>query len=238
MRRNSRVEQVNKKRYERNIFLALAGIIIVFLIFFFFGVPILVNLSLFAENLQNKDYEQILDKKDINYVAPPIINPLPIMTNQSKIDLSGSALPDQKVILFLNGEEYGERTIDEDSKFSFKKIPLKEGANKIRAKTVDKNKHESEFSNVVTVTLKKEPPKLDIEQPVDNQVFKSKNKITIKGKTDPGSRITINDFWAIVDSQGNFSYQLNIKDGENKIVITAIDEASNKEQKELTVKKE
>ena len=45
----------------------------------------------------------------------------------------------------------------------------------------------------------------------------------------------MNEFWAIVDAGGNFSYTLPLQNGENTIKVVATDEAGNKTEYEVKV---
>jgi len=57
----------------------------------------------------------------------------------------------------------------------------------------------------------------------------------VHGKTDPNVKVTINDFWAIVDDSGNYSYNLSLKSGDNPIKIVATDDAGNNTEKDLKI---
>jgi bacillopeptidase F len=101
---------------------------------------------------------------------------------------------------------------------------------------VDVSGKESEFSNVLTVAFKSAPPSLNLDSPSDGQSFsKDQNTATVKGVTDPDVKVTVNGFWAITDSQGNFSYDLPLQNGDNKITVIATDMAGNKNEKDIKV---
>ena len=59
--------------------------------------------------------------------------------------------------------------------------------------------------------------------------------IPVRGKVDGSSRVTVNGFWAVVDGSGNFSYNLPLNPGENKITIEVEDDAGNKTKVERKV---
>ena len=64
---------------------------------------------------------------------------------------------------------------------------------------------------------------------------KDQSTVKVLGKTDPGVRVTVNGFWAVIDENNNFSYNLPLQNGENMIKIEAIDQAGNKTEKEIKV---
>ena len=98
------------------------------------------------------------------------------------------------------------------------------------------NEKESDFSNTIITAFKNAPPSLSLNSPTDGQSFsKDQNIASIKGATDTDAKVTINGFWAITDSNGNFSYSLPLQNGENKIRVEAIDIAGNKAIKEIKI---
>lgn len=225
------------KRYQRQtlktLILSVLGIIAILFLLVKFGVPLLANISLFLSNTKNK--QEVTKKKDV-FVAPPVLDALPNATNSAQINVSGTATPGEKINLYINGELEEKTDVQKDHTFVFEKITLKDGENHIQTKSITKDKNESDFSNQYTIVFKKEPPALTIESPSNDQKFSKDDKRTeVKGKTDPNVKVTVNDFWAIVDSDGNFSYTLPLKDGDNTIKVTATDEAGNKTEKEVKV---
>lgn len=63
-------------------------------------------------------------------------------------------------------------------------------------------------------------PTLDVYAPPSDTTT-STSIIKIEGKTDPGATVAVNGDFAPVDSQGNFTYQYTLKDGQNIIEIIA-----------------
>lgn len=236
MKRTSRYETNIHKHYLRNILLSVGGIIIIIIFLIFFGIPFLINLSLFSENFRNTSDTETADKRSIT-LAPPVIDQLPSAIKDNKIDITGYALAADKVYLYLNDKMVEETVTDDESKYSFRKIILKEGANIIKTKSSSGTNSQSGFSRSITIVYKKNPPVLELNSPADNIEIQENqpNRIEIKGKTDSDARVTINDFWAIVDDEGNFSYLFNLQKGENKMKIKAIDEAGNITEKEIKV---
>lgn len=63
-------------------------------------------------------------------------------------------------------------------------------------------------------------PALRVLQPADNSVIAGAF-VTVRGQTDPGMLVSVNDQNIFVDSQGSFSTQLGLTPGPKDIVITA-----------------
>ena len=225
-RLSRRIEQKTKK----NLLLSVLGIILVLLLVFKFGIPLLINLSLFLSG--SKGGEAQLENKAF-FISPPILNSFPQATSSANIIISGISSKDQTIKLYINDGFVEETKTKEDGTFSFEE-EIKLGENTIKVKAVVGDK-ESEFSKSITIALKSAPPSLNVSSPSDSQSFKDQNTVDIQGTTDPDVKITVNGFWAITDSDGSFSYRLPLQSGENKIKITATDIAGNKTEKEIKV---
>lgn len=75
---------------------------------------------------------------------------------------------------------------------------------------------------------------LTITEPLDKSTVNS-SSIIIKGKTSPYADIFVNDSELKAGSDGNFSTNLTLDEGENTIDIAANDDEGNNAEKELTV---
>lgn len=230
----SRLSRRLDKQNQKSIFFSILGIIVVLFILIKFGIPLLINFSLFISNF-NKDSSSIKNNS-LSFVAPPVLDPLFNATPSAEINISGKALPDQTINLYLNGELTDKKETKDKEDFKFENVILKPGENTIMAKAVTEDNKESNFSAPITVIYKKDPPKLEISSPSDGQSFSKEEKsVNVSGKSDADIKVTVNDFWAIVDTEGNFSYTLKLNDGENKIKVAATDQAGNKTEKEIKV---
>ena len=212
------------------------GIAIFFFALFKVGVPFLVNLSFFVSGNQN---DSMSNSNKTTFVAPPYLNSTYDATNSATLkNVSGNALKDHTVNLYVNDEMIDKASVRDDGTFIFENIKLKSGENTIKTKAIRKDEKESNFSNILTIAYKNSAPKLTIDTPGDNQSFSNKdeNPIKVAGKTDSGVKVTVNDFWAVVDSDGNYLYQLKLQNGDNKIMIIATDPAGNTSKTERTVK--
>jgi len=235
--RRSRLNKNFEKKSRRTIILSIIGIIIILFLLFRFGIDILVNFSTFISGSKNS---QNLpgNSNQINYIAPPILNPLVSATNSAQIVISGNASKNQTVDLFINNIQVDQVQANKNGVFVFTET-LKNGDNQIETKT-ENNGKQSDFSNVSNVVYKNSPPTLDVSSPSDGQSFNKNqigtgNTIDVTGKTDPGVSVTVNGFWAVVDDSNNFSYNLTLQNGDNQLKIVAIDQAGNKAEKDLKV---
>jgi hypothetical protein len=230
--RRSRLSRRIDQKTKRNLFLSVLGTILMVIFVFKFGIPLLVNLSLFISGSKNNQEQSKI--QDPSFIAPPILNSFPEATSSAEIIISGVAVKNQTVNLYINGSLVDNVTAKDNGNFSFEET-ISAGNNVIKAKAVVKGK-ESEFSDPIATAFKSAPPSLNVSSPSDGQSFsKDQNIAEVKGTTDADVKVTVNGFWAIVDDSGNFSYSLPLQNGENKIKITAEDIAGNKTEKEIKV---
>lgn len=192
----------------------------------------MVNFALFISGV--KDYDDNAKHEDTSFISAPILNPLPVATNSAEVIISGSASPNQTVILYINDNLVDKTEAQKNGNFSFRQT-LSEKENEIKTKA-ETNGKESEFSQAVNILVKNSPPSLSVDFPTDGESFsKEQNTVEVKGTTDAQIKVTVNDFWAITDQANHFSYILPIKEGENQIKIVATDQAGNKTEKTIRV---
>lgn len=98
---------------------------------------------------------------------------------------------------------------------------------------ISKNKVNTKAINNLTA-LSNNSLNLEIETPQDKAVVSSKT-ILIKGKTAPLADVFINEKETKSDSQGNFSFNYSLDEGENELIIAANDNNGNYAEKVLTV---
>lgn len=227
-RLTKRIEQKTKK----NLTLSILGIVLIVLIVFKFGIPLLVNLSLFLSGAKSNQEQSKI--QDTSFIVPPILNSFPQATTSANVVISGMATKNQTINLYLNGNLIDKINAKDDGSFSFKET-IPSGENTITTKAMV-DSQESNFSNILTIAFKSAPPSLNVSSPTDGQSFsKDQNIAVVKGTTDPDVKVTVNGFWAITDSNGNFSYNFPLQNGDNKLTVAATDVAGNKTGKEIKV---
>ncbi len=232
-KRRSRLSLKTEKRTRKTIFLTSLGILIILILLIKFGINILVGFSVFLAGTKNQALTTSSSSSN-TFIAPPVLNPLPSATNSARIVISGKSQSDKTVKLYINNDLKDTTQADKDGNFSFIQT-LSAGDNRIETKA-DKNNKSSDFSNSFTVFLKNNAPSLTVDFPSNGQSFsKDQNSVNVKGKTDSETSVTVNGFWAIIDENSNFSYNLPLQNGDNQIKITATDQAGNKTEKDLKV---
>ncbi len=229
----SRLRRSVERQTKRTLFLTISGIIVILVLLVIFGIPFLINLSLVFE--KTKDTNATQGTKSETYIQPPVLNEMFSATNSAAINVDGTADEGDSLILYVNDEKKEEIDRPNNKKFTFPDVHLDKGKNTIKVKALsDKNK--SNFSNELAVSFIIDPPSLSIDEPPDGKTYsKDFNTANIKGKTDSKVKVTVNGFWAIVDSEGRYQYSLPLQNGENQIKIVATDEAGNKTEKEIKV---
>lgn len=231
----SRLARRLEKESKRTLFLTTIGIIGIIILVVVYGVPLLVNMSVFIDNFRGKQ-EVSNTNGSPSFVDVPTIDTEYSATFSAQITVKGTSLPKYSVKLFVNNKLTDIIQTKDDGTFVFDGVALSEGKNAITAKAVNEKDKESNYSEELTVIHRAKPPALEVYSPQSGQTFHGADSpIKVTGKTDAYAKITVNDFWAIVDESGNFNYTLPLQNGENTIKITASDEAGNKTENEVKV---
>ncbi|MGH7245771.1 MAG: Ig-like domain-containing protein [Candidatus Levyibacteriota bacterium] len=232
----SRLSRTADKKTKQKLILSLIGIVFVLFFLVKWGVPLLVNFSLFLGNIKGGSQTNATNSANSNIVLlPPTLNPAVNATNSATITISGSSVPSVAVQLYVNNDLVDVTDTKNDGSFTFNNVSLPSQQNTIKVKA-KKDTKESDFSDQISVTYINKAPNLSVDSPQDGQSFsKDPNSVNVKGKTDPNVRVTVNDFWAIVDDSGNYSYTLTLQNGDNQIKVVATDAAGNKTEKDLKV---
>ena len=230
MARRSRLSRNFQRKSRNTLILSILGIAAVLFLLFRYGLPLISDASFLFGRITSKPNQ--IDKKnseDEEFVPVPNIDSLPKATNNQTVTVTGTSLSGLFIDLYLNGDKEDTEGVDENGEFEFS-LDLSEGENIIKVRARKENE-ESEFSNSVIVIYKKGGPELSIESPGEGVEIKGANPIEVKGKTDSDSSVLVNDFQAITNSEGNWSYYLTLKGGDNEIKVVATDLAGNKTEK-------
>lgn len=169
--------------------------------------------------------------------TPPIFSDIPEATNSGMITVSGFAQPGVEVELFVNGTEYKKILSDDAGVFEFQKVNISDGDNSIYAYAVSSRGQRSEKSKAYTIVLDKTAPAITLSSPAEGEVFRGSTQriATFQGIiSEESSRVFIGERMAIVQTDGSFSLPYQMIEGDQEIIIKAIDEAGN--ENELTVK--
>lgn len=233
-RKITRLTRKRRQKIYRKIFLAFFLIVIFFLFSLFYGIPLLIKMSIFISEVNQK--KSPIQKEITTYITSPILEPLEKITNKSKITINGSASPGSNIEIFLNGSSVKKTITDKKGNFTTS-ISLTDGENKILAIAINESGNESKPSEVQYVLLKTKNPKLIIYSPEDNQIFQGEDnkQITITGETNPENTLYLNDRLIIIQTDGSFAHNYELKEGENTLKFLAKDIAGNKSEKEIKV---
>jgi hypothetical protein len=227
----SHLEKHQNKQLAQRIIIALV-LFFAFIIFFFSaGIKMLVSFTLFLNQLANSGSKQQTTQKAESFNTVNI-DPIPSATNSSVLAFSGTALNFDKLELYLNDEKQSEISISDT--FAGEIKGLEKGTNTIHFIAKSSQSKETKKTPEYEVLYKNDKPKLEVQEPNDNTKT-NKEDIRISGTTDKETTIRVNGQPLIVDVTGKFTTMFRLKDGENKIKITAEDIVGNQESKDLTI---
>lgn len=156
------------------------------------------------------EFGNIGTKEIVVIYTPPTlkldIDPVPTFVNKPKLLISGKT--DVGARVYINDEEV---EVDSEGKFSYE-ITLLEGLNSI---TIRAEKGSLSRVRRLSVTLDSTPPVLKVTLPdyVKDRVFE------VKGTTEVGATLTINNEPVIVNPDGSFSMILTIPQGEKELLV-------------------
>ncbi|OGM21546.1 hypothetical protein A2771_01045 [Candidatus Woesebacteria bacterium RIFCSPHIGHO2_01_FULL_38_26b] len=228
-RRIKTEENKNKRRASLYIVLTV-GIII---LFFFFGLPLVVKFAAFLNDLRTSSSP--VEISDTTPPPPINLDPFPEFTNENEIEIKGSTEPGATVKLRANNEIV-ELIANNEGQFTYN-FNLNDGQNTISAVAIDSAGNESGKSELFTINFDEVPPELTINKPTDKAQFygPKERQIVIEGKTEEESTININGRLVIVESDGSFAFASTLTEGENNFTIKAQDPAGNISEKILSV---
>lgn len=232
MPRRSRLSKSSFRKSRNTMILSILGIIAILFLLLRYGIPLISDASFIVGRVTSSPDKKTITEND-KFLATPDLDLPEKATKEDHITISGTSLGGDKVKIYVNGSFDSEADINEDRSFEVR-IKLSEGENIIKAKAI-KDNEESEFSDSVIVSYIKKGPELSIDSPTDGSEIKNTNPIEIKGKSDPDTTITVNDFQAVSSSDGAYTYLLTLRDGGNDIKVIAIDLAGNKTEKSIHV---
>lgn len=230
---NSRLSRKQDQRAILQIALTAGITIIILAVFVLVGLPWLFNLSGQLINLKNKNNTQQVDKS-LAVVAPPTLQADFSATPSGSIKIRGFSESNDNITIYGNGNFLTNLIADSDGKFTVD-VDLNSGENKFTAQATNKSGDKSAFSDALTITRLNKLPKLEVNQPKENQSFSNVDSIQIQGTTDVNVTVTVNGRSAIVGSDGKFSYFYRLNQGDNNLKFEATDQAGNKTTKEFKV---
>ncbi len=179
---------------------------------------------------------------DKDTVAPitPYLNPISEATKDDQINITGQSETGVKITLYVNGAKSQETVADGEGQFSFANIPVTEVDQDFYVIAIDEAGNQSKPSAPYKTRKDITPPEFSVNTPEkDGTTFKSTGRTyQVAGTTEPGTSITINEQFALVLQTGEFTANVRLEEGNNKLVFKALDKAGNETVKEYNVKYE
>ncbi len=164
----------------------------------------------------------------------PTLDKVKEYTNDETAEVTGTALPGEKVVLYINDERTNTTVeTDEDGAFTFSDIALEEEGEVSFASSVVRGglfKRRSELSNTITSVVDWTSPSSTVS--LDYQETANTNKVTIKGTAEPNAIVVLNSgektYEATVDDKGIFTFdEVILEQGDNTFSVTIKDLAGN-----------
>ena len=220
-------EQITKKTVTLGFLTILFFALIVI-----FGLPLLINFSIFLGNTKSKK------ETNVENVLPPLAPRLVLpfeATSSSKIKISGFAESGSVVELLKNDEAIGKVEVSQSGDFAFENVELSEGDNNFSAIAMKDKGGSSEVSKEMIVVFDNKAPILTLSNPSEDSLTVDSPDFDIVGKSERGVSVTVNSRLAIVDDEGNFKIKMQLNAGKNDIEIVVKDEALNEAKKKVTI---
>lgn len=230
-RRKSRLARREEAKNLRQAWFFGGLTVILVLVIIFLGIPFLIKGAAFLGDLRSST--QLVEGEDKIPPPPPQLYPLPKTVNEPKVRVEGVAEAGVKVVIFINGRSEKEVVADNDG--NFKAELALSGRSEISAVAEDQAGNKSQESEKVVVFYDKEPPELEISSPGEEVSGWEDPQIEIRGKTEKGAKVYVNDHLVILGQEGDFSYRYSLSEGENQITVKAEDEAGNTTEKTIRV---
>jgi hypothetical protein len=214
----------------------LYGVALVALVIFMatVGLKLAINASLFLTSIGSKP--AVEEKRD-EFFGSLSIDSIPSATNSAEIRVEGTVTNYDLIEIYLNDEKVEDEKFPSSDTFSVLVGDLKPGENTVYVKALEKKDKKERKSEVYIVIYKNQKPKLEVSEPA-NDTKTRKTEIKVAGATNSEIFIKVNGLPLVVTSDGQFQTLVQLKEGENKIIVTAEDDAGNIETKEIKVIRE
>lgn len=214
-----KVEKKAKKRFYLTILISL---VLLYLLFAWL-LPTFIGSLSFLNTLKPVPKKEI-PVAESKVLPPPVLNIPFESTSSSKISITGYSTAETKVEIYLDDEIQTTVSTKEDGSFVSDLIILNLGTNNIYGKTVDNEGNKSLASKNTKVIYDNQKPKLDLDQPQDNQTITGGDKkVTVSGSVAPTNTVsvTINGMRVILNTEGKFSQTIDLSEGDNNITVAA-----------------
>lgn len=230
----SRLQQTQEKKNKKTAVLLLLGALLLVVLMIIWGIPLLIKLAVFVGDINSS--KRPIDKTDLIPPAPPSLSAQYEATNSATQSITGFSEPGVTIYLTKNKKPLGEVVAKDDGGFVFSNLNLEIGRNEFTAVAMDLAGNTSQPSTILGISYSNKEPKLDIESPTEGKIVTGKdNTVEVKGVTDPGVRLLVNDRIVVVTSEGKFATRTTLNEGENTLVFVGTDRSGNSIRKEIKV---
>lgn len=221
--------KASEKVIYRRIGIVTLATVVIFAVTWFWGTSFINLLGFLA-----KPEKPVQNQPTFSLpITKPSLDPLPKTTNSEKITIKGRASAGEEVTL-ESATGNLKTTAGSDGSFSFDGVTLKKGLNLIKVYVFDSS--ENKLEETFVITFDNTPPTLDISQPKNGQIFPSNIKnIKIVGTTEGGTEVFVNNLQAVVNPNGQFTFNYPAEKGILKFEIKATDKAGNTKKTSITV---
>lgn len=231
----SRLAKIESKRLAKQTYLLIIGTIGLLILMIVVGIPLLMKMAIFLGEVRSG--QSLTTNSDT--IAPPSPQlAIPYQATQSAtISLNGYAEAGANVLLYQDNVKTVETIATAGGSFSFDNVSLNSGINTFYVIAKDQAGNTSQASSTFRIDFDTKPPTITIDEPEDGKDFfgLTERLVTIKGQTEEGARLTMNDRVVVVRSDGSFSSQYQLEEGDNVLLFNAIDKAGNSSKTELNL---
>ncbi len=225
-----RLETHQQKQFKRQLYFFGILFIIIIVLLYNFGLKILLGGSFYLTNLLGGGQKDTPTQEQ--FLGELRVTDIPAATNSAQIQVKGYVQSFDRVEFYVNGTQ--AKKITTTDTFSEEIGDLNAGDNNIIVRAYVANDNQKQKKQEFTVVYSNSKPKLEVTDPQDNTRVNN-YEINVKGKTNPSNEVMVKGSPVVVTADGSFSTFVRLNEGENKIEITAKDNAGNMEKKILTI---
>lgn len=229
----SRLTSHQRKEEDKKIIYLIGGLVLFVIFFIVFGFKLILNGAAFVGKATTKD--KITENIEDDFYGTISIDSFPAATNSATFEIQGSTQGFDSVEFYINNKKIKKISLGQSNQFSAKLTGLEKGQNEIIAKAFSTKHTQTKETDIHTIFYKAEKLTLEISSPADNDTVNTE-EVTIVGKTDTGSTVTVNSQPAVVDGTGTFQKPIRLKEGDNKVKVYVEDIGGNTIEKEITIK--
>lgn len=224
------VRRLQSKSTKRLVFSLIFGLILIYFIIAW-GLPALVGGLSFLNRFKSAPVKT--ESIEDTAIAPPVLNIPYEATNTAEIDISGYSQANSKVEIYVDEALESSVGTQSDGSFKAEGVSLALGTNNIYGITIIEGEKGAAKKSLPSKNIKlfynDEKPNLEVNEPSDGHEVKGGDKkVRVSGKTEPDNSVSVNGVTAILDSEGKFSKEISINEGENNLTIETTNQVGNK----------